>query len=81
VKSELLFRTDLWRLCLLSRRFGGSEGAGSGADLILIDPMAEPPLAQEIDYGQWEYENKRKRHEAKRRLAFLSSTAMIKYNG
>src|SRR5579864_4067209 len=37
-----------------------------GLDLILIAPTAEPPVAKAMDYGQWQYENK-KQHEAKRK--------------
>jgi translation initiation factor IF-3 len=38
-----------------------------GLDLILIAPTADPPVAKAIDYGQWQYENKKKQHEAKRK--------------
>src|SRR3712207_9174599 len=30
-----------------------------GLDLIVIAPTAEPPVAKAMDYGQWQYENKR----------------------
>src|SRR5213595_768187 len=38
-----------------------------GLDLILIAPTAEPPVAKAIDYGQWQYENKKKQHDAKKK--------------
>src|SRR6266480_1422667 len=38
-----------------------------GLDLILIAPTAEPPVAKAMDYGQWQYELKKKQHEAKRK--------------
>src|ERR1700694_2221758 len=38
-----------------------------GLDLILIAPTPDPPVAKAIDYGQWQYENKKKQHEAKRK--------------
>jgi translation initiation factor IF-3 len=38
-----------------------------GLDLVLIAPTAEPPVAKAMDYGQWQYENKKKQHEAKRK--------------
>ena len=38
-----------------------------GLDLILIAPTAEPPVAKAIDYGHWQYENKKKQHEAKKK--------------
>src|SRR5690242_15688182 len=38
-----------------------------GLDLILIAPNAEPPVAKAMDYGQWQYENKKKQHEQKKK--------------
>ncbi|HSU61040.1 MAG TPA: translation initiation factor IF-3 [Bryobacteraceae bacterium] len=38
-----------------------------GLDLILIAPTAEPPVAKAMDYGQYQYEQKKKQHEAKRK--------------
>src|SRR3954463_15814220 len=38
-----------------------------GLDLIVIAPTAEPPVAKAMDYGQWQYEQKKKQHEAKRK--------------
>jgi len=38
-----------------------------GLDLILIAPTAEPPVAKAMDYGQWQYEQKKKKHEAKKK--------------
>lgn len=38
-----------------------------GLDLILIAPTAEPPVAKAMDWGQWQYEQKKKQHEAKRK--------------
>ena len=37
-----------------------------GLDLILVSPTAEPPVAKAMDYGQWQYEQKKKQHEAKK---------------
>ncbi len=31
-----------------------------GLDLVLVAPTAEPPVAKAMDYGQWQYENKKK---------------------
>src|SRR5436190_17867356 len=38
-----------------------------GLDLIVIAPTAEPPVAKAMDWGQWQYENKKKQHDAKRK--------------
>lgn len=38
-----------------------------GLDLILVSPTADPPVAKAMDYGQWQYENKKKQHDAKKK--------------
>jgi len=38
-----------------------------GLDLILIAPTAQPPVAKAMDYGQWQYEQKKKQNEAKKK--------------
>ncbi|MBI4875663.1 MAG: translation initiation factor IF-3 [Acidobacteria bacterium] len=38
-----------------------------GLDLICIAPTAEPPVAKAMDWGQWQYELKKKQHEAKKK--------------
>lgn len=38
-----------------------------GFDLILVSPTAEPPVAKAMDYGQWQYENKKKQHDARKK--------------
>jgi translation initiation factor IF-3 len=38
-----------------------------GLDLIVIAPTAEPPVAKAMDYGQWQYEQKKRQHEAKKK--------------
>lgn len=38
-----------------------------GLDLILVSPTAEPPVAKAMDYGQWQYEQKKKTHDARKK--------------
>ena len=38
-----------------------------GLDLILIAPTAVPPVAKAMDYGHWQYEKKKKQHDAKKK--------------
>ncbi|HSB16998.1 MAG TPA: translation initiation factor IF-3 [Bryobacteraceae bacterium] len=38
-----------------------------GLDLIVVAPTAEPPVAKAMDYGQWQYEQKKKQQEAKKK--------------
>ncbi len=38
-----------------------------GLDLVLIAPTAVPPVAKAIDFGHYQYEQKKKAHEAKKK--------------
>src|SRR5712671_182942 len=38
-----------------------------GLDLVLVSPTALPPVAKAIDYGQYQYEMKKKQHDAKKK--------------
>jgi translation initiation factor IF-3 len=38
-----------------------------GLDLILVSPTAVPPVAKAMDYGQWQYETKKKAHDARKK--------------
>src|SRR6201995_1792990 len=38
-----------------------------GLDLVLVSPTAVPPVAKAMDYGQWQYEQKKKQHDAKKK--------------
>src|ERR1039457_6084396 len=47
-----------------------------GLDLILIAPTAEPPVAKAMDYGQWQYENKKKQNKAKKKQKGIQVTEL-----
>ncbi len=38
-----------------------------GLDLVLVAPTAVPPVAKAVDYGHYQYEQKKKQHEAKKK--------------
>ena len=38
-----------------------------GLDLILVSPTAQPPVAKVMDYGQWQYEQKKRQNEQKKK--------------
>ncbi len=38
-----------------------------GLDLILVSPTAVPPVAKAMDYGQWQYEQKKRQSEQKKK--------------
>lgn len=38
-----------------------------GLDLIVVAPTANPPVAKAMDYGQWQYEQKKRKNEAKKK--------------
>jgi len=38
-----------------------------GLDLVLVSPTAVPPVAKAVDYGHYQYEQKKKSHEARKK--------------
>src|SRR5215475_6372379 len=38
-----------------------------GLDLVVVSPTAVPPVAKAVDFGHYEYEQKKKQHEAKKK--------------
>jgi translation initiation factor IF-3 len=38
-----------------------------GLDLVIVSPTAVPPVAKAVDYGHYQYEQKKKQHEAKKK--------------
>src|SRR5438045_7056969 len=38
-----------------------------GLDLVLIAPTAVPPVAKAVDFGHYQYEQKKKAHDAKKK--------------
>jgi translation initiation factor IF-3 len=38
-----------------------------GLDLVVVSPTAVPPVAKAIDYGQYQYEQKKKSHDARKK--------------
>ncbi len=38
-----------------------------GLDLVLVSPSAEPPVCKIIDYGEYTYQEKKKKNEAKKK--------------
>ena len=38
-----------------------------GLDLVLVSPTAVPPVAKAVDFGHYQYEQKKKQHDAKKK--------------
>src|SRR5579884_14064 len=38
-----------------------------GLDLVIVSPTAVPPVAKAVDYGHYQYEQKKKQHDAKKK--------------
>src|SRR5918911_3612526 len=38
-----------------------------GLDLVLVAPTAVPPVAKDVDFGHYQYEQKKKQHDAKKK--------------
>ena len=65
MKFAPCFQMGAWKSCPPWPRCAGRRNWAWIS--ILIAPTAEPPVAKAMDYGQWQYENKKKQHEAKKK--------------
>lgn len=45
---------------------------GKGLDLVEIAPQAQPPVCRIINFGKWQYEQKKKAKEAKSKQTFIT---------
>jgi translation initiation factor IF-3 len=45
-----------------------------GLDLVEVAPTSDPPVCRIMDYGKWQYEQKRKMREAHKKSAHHSAT-------
>lgn len=45
---------------------------GKGLDLVEIAPQAQPPVCRIINFGKWQYEQKKKHKEAKHKQTFIT---------
>lgn len=43
------------------------EAKDLNLDLVLVAPTAQPPVAKIIDYGEYSYQEKKRKHEAKKK--------------
>jgi translation initiation factor IF-3 len=43
-----------------------------GLDLVEIAPQAQPPVCRIINFGKWQYEQKKKQKEAKHKQTFIT---------
>lgn len=45
---------------------------GKGLDLVEVAPQANPPVCRIINFGKWQYEQKKKAKEAKAKQTFIT---------
>lgn len=45
---------------------------GKGLDLVEVAPQASPPVCRIINFGKWQYEQKKKAKEAKAKQTFIT---------
>jgi translation initiation factor IF-3 len=45
---------------------------GKGLDLVEVAPQAQPPVCRIINFGKWQYEQKKKQKEAKSKQTFIT---------
>jgi hypothetical protein len=54
-----------------------------GLDLVLVSPTAVPPVAKAVDFGHYQYELKKKQHEAKKNQnvrTFIVTSSFSRFN-
>lgn len=51
---------------------GLSRARERGLDLVEVAPSADPPVCRIIDFGKWQYEQKKKANEAKKKQTTIS---------
>jgi translation initiation factor IF-3 len=51
---------------------GMQRAREQGLDLVEVAPSADPPVCRIIDFGKWQYEQKKKANEAKKKQTTIS---------
>ncbi len=52
---------------VLPTSVGIQRAKALGLDLVLVSPSADPPVCKVIDYGEYTYQEKKKKNEAKKK--------------
>ena len=58
----------------MSRNEAMSRAREAGLDLVEVAPTSEPPVCRIMDYGKWQYQQKRKIREAHKRHQHHTTT-------
>ena len=60
------------QLGLMAPRQALELARGKGLDLVEVAPQAQPPVCRIINFGKWQYEQKKKQKEAKAKQTFIT---------
>ena len=60
------------QLGVMSPRQALEIARGKGLDLVEVAPQAQPPVCRIINFGKWQYEQKKKQKEAKAKQTFIT---------
>jgi translation initiation factor IF-3 len=52
---------------VMTTSVGIQRAKALGLDLVLVSPSADPPVCKVIDYGEYTYQEKKKKNEAKKK--------------
>jgi translation initiation factor IF-3 len=63
---------DGQQLGVMSPQQGIEIARGKGLDLVEVAPQAQPPVCRIINFGKWQYEQKKKAKEAKAKQTFIT---------
>lgn len=60
------------QLGVMSPRQALEIARSKGLDLVEVAPQADPPVCRIINFGKWQYEQKKKQKEAKAKQTFIT---------
>lgn len=60
------------QLGVMSPRQALEIARSKGLDLVEVAPQAEPPVCRIINFGKWQYEQKKKQKESKAKQTFIT---------
>ena len=71
VREIRVLDEDGAQLGIMSPQEALSIARGKGLDLVEIAPQAQPPVCRIINFGKWQYEQKKKQKEAKANQTYI----------
>ena len=72
VREIRVIDDDGAQLGIMSPQQALEVARSKGLDLVEVAPQAQPPVCRIINFGKWQYEQKKKQKEAKAKQTFIT---------